>query len=82
VQIWKLVGLRKTIQRSVTEQSNMLHSIGTAQMEKEIQSKVLTITRQVSERIEEDTGVESSMTEADMRKYLNEVLKEIKSTKK
>jgi hypothetical protein len=76
------VGLRKTIQRSVTEQSNMLHSIGTAQMEKEIQSKVLTITRQVSERIEEDTGVESSMTEADMRKYLNEVLKEIKSTKK
>jgi hypothetical protein len=49
------VELRKTIQRSVTEQSRMLHSIGTAQMEKQIQSKVLSVTRKVSERIEEET---------------------------
>jgi hypothetical protein len=75
------IGLRNAIRKSVTEQSNLLHSIGTAQMEKELQSRVLTISRKVSDKIEEETGVESSMTEVEMKQYLNDVLKEIKSNR-
>jgi hypothetical protein len=75
------IGLRKAIRKSVTEQSNLLHSIGTAQMEKELQSRVLTISRKLSDKIEEETGVESSMTEVEMKQYLNDVLKEIKTNR-
>jgi hypothetical protein len=75
------IGLRKAIRKSVTEQSNLLHSIGTAQMDKELQSRVLTISRKVSDKIEEETGVESSMTEVEMKQYLNDVLKEIKTNR-
>jgi hypothetical protein len=60
------VGLRKTIRKSVMEQSKLLDSIGTAQMEQELQSRVLTITRKMSDKMEEETGVEASMTEEDM----------------
>ena len=75
------IGLRNAIRKSVTEQSNLLHSIGTAQMEKELQSRVLTISRKISDKIEEETGVESSMTEVEMKQYLNDVLKEIKTNR-
>ena len=40
--------------------------------------RVLAISRRVSDKIEEETGVETSMTEEDMKQYLNDVLKEIK----
>ena len=50
-------------------------------MEQELQSRVLTITRKVSDKIEEETGVETSMTEEDMKQYLNDVLKEIKTNR-
>lgn len=49
--------------------------------EQELQSRVLALTRKTSVRMEEKTGVEASLTEEDMKKYLDEVLKEIRSTK-
>jgi hypothetical protein len=75
------VGLRKTIRKSVMEQSKLLDSIGTAQMEQELQSRVLTITRKMSDKMEEETGVEASMTEEDMKQHLNNVLKEIRTSR-
>jgi hypothetical protein len=35
----------------------------------------------VSDKIEEETGVESSMTEVEMKQYLNDVMKEIKTNR-
>lgn len=74
-------GLRKSIRRSIKEHSKFLDSIGSAQMEQELQSRVLTVTKKTSERMEEETGVEASMTEEDMKQYLNDVLKEIKTSR-
>ena len=51
-------------------------------MEQEFESRVLAISRRASDKIEEETGVETSMTEEDMKQYLNDVLKEIKSHQK
>jgi hypothetical protein len=75
------LALRRTIRKSVADQSKLLDSIGTAQMQQEFQSRVLAVTRKISERVEEETGVETSMTEEDMKQHLNDVLKEIRSTK-
>ena len=69
--------LRNSIRKSVTEQSKLLDSMGTAQMEQELQSRVLTITKEVSDKMEEETGVEASMTEEDIKEHIEMVRKEI-----
>jgi hypothetical protein len=73
--------LRQSIKRSVTEQSKLLDSIGTAHMEQELQSRVLTIARKNSDAMAEETGVETSMDEDDMKDYLEIVMNELHSKK-
>jgi hypothetical protein len=50
-------------------------------MEQELQSRVLAVTRKTSDKMEEETGIETSMTEEDMKQYLNAVLKEIRTSR-
>jgi hypothetical protein len=69
--------LRQSIRKSVMEQSKLLDSIGTAQMEKELQSRVLTITKKASDIMTENTGVEASMNEDDIKNYMELVMREI-----
>jgi DNA-binding protein Fis len=69
--------LRSSIRNLAMKESNLFDSIGTAQIEQEIQKKVITITRQNQERMAEETGIQSSITEEDMKSYLQEVMKEI-----
>jgi hypothetical protein len=71
------VSLRHSIRKSVTEQSKLLDSIGTAQMEQELQTRVLTIAKKLSGKMEEETGVEVSMTEEDMKEHIEMVRKEV-----
>jgi hypothetical protein len=76
------VGLRKSIRKSVEEHSKFLDSIGTAQMDQGIQEVVLKMTKEYSDQMAEHIGVESSVTEDDMKQYVNNVLKEISTNKK
>ena len=71
------MALRTSIRRSVTEQSKLLDSIGTAQMDQELQSRVLTVTKKLTDKMEEETGVEASMTEEDIKEHIELVRKEI-----
>jgi hypothetical protein len=71
------IGLRQSIRRSVTEQSKLLHSIGMAHMEQELQSRVLTVAKKLSDTMMEETGVEVSMTESEMKEYIEMVKNEI-----
>jgi len=59
------------------EQSKLLDRIGSAQMDKELQGRVLTVAKKASNIIEEETGVEAPMTEEDMKDYLQLVIKEV-----
>lgn len=70
--------LRKTIRNSVLEQSKLLDSIGTAQMEKELQTSVLTIVKKTSQEMKENSGIEASLTEEDLRDYMSIVMNELK----
>jgi hypothetical protein len=83
VRVSQDVALRQSIRKPVTEQSKLLAryryriSIGTAQMEQELQSRVLTITKKLSDKMEEETGVEASMSIEDMKEQIEMVRKEI-----
>jgi hypothetical protein len=70
--------LRQSIRQSVMEQSKFLDSMGTAQMESELQTRVLRTTKKASDTLAEETGVESSMTEDDMKDYMEIVMNELK----
>ena len=70
--------LRKTIRKSVMEQSKLLDSIGTAQMERELQTSILTIAKKTSDEMKENSGIEASLSEDDIRDYMSLVIKELK----
>ena len=58
-----------------------LESIETAQMEQDLQKRVLTIAKKNSDVVTEETGVQPSLTEDEMKEYLDTVANEIKHTK-
>ena len=51
--------------------------MGTAQMEQELQSTVMKIAKKHSDVLTEKTGVESSMTDSDIKDYMAMVINEI-----
>ncbi|MDQ3851492.1 MAG: hypothetical protein M3299_01510 [Thermoproteota archaeon] len=59
----------------------MLDSIGFAQMEQQIRKKVIHVTKVQSDNIIENSGVQPSTTEYEIKEYLDEVLQEIKVSK-
>jgi hypothetical protein len=70
--------LRQSIRQSVREQSKFLDSMGTAQMESELQTRVLKTAKIASDSMAEETGVDSSMSEDDMKDYMEIVMNELK----
>ena len=72
--------LRRSIRKNVRDMK-FIENIGTAQMEQELQKRVLTIAKKNSDIMTEETGVQPSLSEDDMKQYLEEVLKEIKVRK-
>jgi hypothetical protein len=73
------LALRQSIRKSVTAQAKLLDSIGTAQMESELQRRVLTVAKKASGDMAEKTGVEASMTEDEIKDYIGRVIKELES---
>jgi len=69
--------LRQTIRSLTTKESKLLDSIGTAHMELEIQRRVLKITQLNQDRLVEESGIQSSLTEEDMKEYLQQVIREL-----
>jgi hypothetical protein len=70
--------LRKSIRKLAERESKLLDSIGTAQMEQEIQKRVITLSKETERTMIEQTGVGSSLSEEDAKEYLHEVLAELK----
>ena len=73
--------LRQSIRRLVLNESKLLESIGTAQMEQELQKRVLKVTKEQEETLREQTGVQSSLNEDDLKQYLSQVIEELERTK-
>jgi hypothetical protein len=73
--------LRQFIRKSVQRESSLLHSIGSSEMERQIQRNVMSITNQLSIVNEEEENVKSSLEESDIKQYIKEVLDEVKVKK-
>jgi hypothetical protein len=72
------IELRKSIRKSVMQKSNLLDSIGTAQMEQEIENNVMHLAKEHEQTLEEETGVQPSMTEQEIKDYLHTAIEEVK----
>jgi hypothetical protein len=70
--------LRKLIRKSVQEEVRLLDRIGTAQMQKEIENKVIHFAKRETADLVEDSGIEPSLSDSDVQGYLKEVLDEVK----
>jgi hypothetical protein len=70
--------VRKLIRKSVQEEVRLLDTIGTAQMQKEIESKVISFAKRETTDLVEDSGIEPSLSESEIQGYLEQVLNEVK----
>ena len=70
--------LRQSIRRSAIEDSKMLVSIGAAQIQEQLERRVIGDAKERAETMTRETGVQLSLSEADMRMYLSNVMREIK----
>jgi len=72
------IKLRQTIRKSAIDESKLLVGIGSGQMEQKIEKKVIEMAKDQAASMMNQTGVQLSLTERDMKQYLSSVLKEIK----
>ncbi len=59
------------------EQSRLLDSIGTAEMEREVQKKVITALKKTSAAMVDESGIEPSMTDDEIKDYMEFVMNEL-----
>ena len=55
-------------------------SIGSSEMEQEVQKRVETVTKSFVDKMEKDTGIPTSLNEDDIRQYIQAVIKEKKKS--
>ena len=73
--------LRKSIRSVTIKESGLLDSIGIAQMEREIEKRVLALAKRNQDKMAEETGIQSSLSEDDMKEYLEQVIQEVQKQK-
>lgn len=74
--------LRKMIRKYALSESKLLDNIGFAQMEQEIERRVMTISKEKEEAMVRETGLPASIDEDNMKQYLGNVIREIRDSKK
>ena len=68
--------LRSSIRRSIESEIRFIGNIGEAEMDHRILDKVLTTSKRFSEAMPEETGVYSSLSDEEIKEYIEEVLAE------
>ena len=77
-----ILNILELIRTSALEQTRLLGSIGMAHMGKEITGRVLKIAKTNRDKLEDETGIKTSLTDEELKDYLALVQNEIKSQKK
>ncbi len=74
------VKVRKAIRNTAIEQSKLLGNISHAEMEHEITDRVGHVVKNISDKIVQESGVETSYTDYDLKDEVRKILEEIKKT--
>lgn len=72
--------LRASIRRSVEQEVRFIGKIGEAEMDRNILDKVLKTSKRFSKIMPEETGVSSSLSDEEIKEYIEEVLAETRKT--
>ena len=72
--------LRKFITTVTEREIKLLGSIGFAQVEQELVTKIIPLAQRQALKLEQESGVKSSLTDADLKNYLEEILTEVRNT--
>jgi hypothetical protein len=71
------VRIRKAIRSSVEKESQLIGHIGDAELRMTLNAKVYSMMNKLPKRLQEDTQVESSLTDEDIKNYTNQVIQEL-----
>ncbi len=70
--------LRQLIKNSAIKESNLLDSMASAQMAQDLQNKILSVTKENAQLLEQKSGTEPSLSDDDIMDYLNRIIVEVK----
>jgi hypothetical protein len=73
--------LRQTIRKSLLDQSKLLDNIALADINIELEKQTVDILNKHKETMKKETGIESSISEFDMKNYVKEVMAEVQKTR-
>lgn len=74
--------IRRAIRSSVETESHLIGDIGDAEMQMTLNAKVFSMMNNLQKRLQEDTQVESSLNDDDIKNYTNQVIQELIQRKK
>ncbi|MGI0049460.1 MAG: hypothetical protein ACREAW_07960, partial [Nitrososphaera sp.] len=72
--------LRQFIRKSVSEELKLVDKMGQAQMAQEVEKKMVAIAKVNSVGMIEQSGVRSSLEDAEIKQYVDQVIEEIKTS--
>lgn len=70
--------LRQSIRNLAENELKLVDSLGTAHMQQEIQNRVLRVVKAQQDQLEDQNSIQTSLSDIDVKNYLNEVIREIK----
>jgi hypothetical protein len=73
--------VRKDLRKLVKNDASLLHGIGSAELRRNLERRVVTVTRKYQEEMAESSGIAPEINEDDIKEYLDHVLEEIKKKK-
>jgi hypothetical protein len=69
--------LRKLVRTSAIEKTKLIDVVGIAQMKKEIEERVLEVSRRYTDEVIEQTGIHPSLTEHEVKGYVENIIQEL-----
>jgi len=73
--------LRQTIRQSLLDQSKLLDNIGMADINRELEKQTVDMVKRHEETIKKEIGIESSISEDEVKNYVEEVMAEIQKSR-
>lgn len=73
--------LRQTIRKSLLDHSKLLDNIGLADIHRDLEKHTNHIWMKHIKTMKDETGIEPSTSESEMKNYVNEVISELQKTK-
>jgi hypothetical protein len=71
----------KDVKKLVKKDASLLHGMGSAELRRELERTVVTVTKKHQEEMAKLSGVSTSINEDDIKQYLDQALREIKEKK-